>query len=125
MPTDPTQRTAMEIAALTRVLFGVTAPPPVSSLPPEPSELPEPVVDIPVPQEIPAPQPVASPAPVAPASLPMPEVPVPDIPMPDIPVVASLPVPATDNTAEPPREAPRRPAGPSPELLQEIAFLED
>jgi hypothetical protein len=98
-------RIAVEMAALTRVLFGVRppvqAPPQLGPAVPEPvrpPEQPTPVVRIPTP----------------PASL----------PMPGIPVVAPVPNP-TGGTPEPTREIPRRPAGPSLELLQEIAFLEE
>lgn len=118
------RRTAMEMAALTRVLFGVAGPLQTSSEPgPPPAEAPAPapeqvappvvpqpstpVVGIPFPQGIPVPQPEASPAPapVVPTSLPLPEIPV--------------------DASEPARETQRRPVGPSLELLQEIAFLEE
>jgi hypothetical protein len=101
-------RIAVEMAALTRVLFGVRppvqAPPQLGPAAPEPAippEQPTPVVRVP-------------PPPAPPASL----------PMPGIPVVAPVPNP-TAGTPEPTREIPRRPAGPSLELLQEIAFLEE
>jgi hypothetical protein len=96
---------ATEMAALTRVLFGVhppiPAPPQLGPAAPEPAgppEQPTPAVRVSVP----------------PASL----------PVPGIPVVAAAPNPA-GSTPEPAREIPRRPAGPSLELLQEIAFLEE
>lgn len=98
-------RIAVEMAALTRVLFGVRspiqAPPQLGPAAPEPASPPEqptPAVGVSVP----------------PASL----------PVPGIPVVAPVPNPA-GSTPEPTRGIPRRPAGPSLELLQEIAFLEE
>lgn len=128
-PDDPmdapgTRSAVSEMAALTRVLFGVSAPlrtttQPDASLPeapPHPAVHSVPVTGIPVPDGTPAARPVASaaPIPVAPASLPVPE----------IPVLASVPEPA-ERATEPARESPRRPAGPSLELLQEISFLEE
>lgn len=117
--------TAAELAALTRVLFGVSAPhfePPVLTAPREApahrAEPSTPVTTIAVPDPIPAPQPrVYAPAhagQAAPTSLPVPELPVP----------AAVTHPA-ENSVPAPRETYRRPAGPSLELLQEIAFLED
>lgn len=126
MDASVARRTALEMAALTRVLFGVTVPrqipielgpPPAEAPAPSPEQLAAPapkalqpptqVTGLPVPQEVPVPQAEPSPAlaPVAPTSIPLPEIPA--------------------DTSEPARETQRRPVGPSLELLQEIAFLDE
>lgn len=132
------RRTAREMASVTRVLFGVTAPPTsalpesrFSDAPVHPSQRPVPVTSVPVLRGIPAPQPVPQPVP-QPDPLPVassaptqvPPVPPASLPVPEVPVLSS--VPASEGfVAEPARETSRRPAGPSLELLQEISFLEE
>nr|MCW2728367.1 hypothetical protein [Aeromicrobium sp.] len=125
MDASVARRATLEMAALTRVLFGVTAPLQTSmqpdssdtAAPADPPAQSVPVTGIPVPRGIPAPQPTAPTAPTAPAA-------PASLPVPDIPVLASVPAPA-EGATEPARETPRRPAGPSLELLQEISFLEE
>ena len=164
LPTEPTshtpaesmdapgaRRTATEMAALTRVLFGVPGPlqkpadpsPPPNEAPmlsteqvsaeqvaapplaPQPSP-PAPAVGIPVPHGIPVPQPAASsphPPVAAPAEPGLPAVAPESIPVPEIPSVTSAT--GSGENLEPAREAQRRQVGPSLQLLQEIAFLEE
>lgn len=182
MDVSAAQRTASELGALVRVLFGVAVhqapaetdhttdrttddamvqPEPIAppapaydaAAPPQPSPpvapaaaapIPAQVASIPVPTvpTVPVPPVSPSPAPAAPGSLPVPgiAIPVPEIHVPE----ASLPEdprPAAEGhdleaepepepeldeiIAEPARETPRRPGGPSSELLQEIAFLDE
>lgn len=136
------RRTIGEMSALVRVLFGVNESsdePPAAELPPmeEPQSIPE----HPAPPSLPAPSrsddltsvraiPLAGHAPSVdldpdlPAEEPRAAVST-SLPFSDIPLADSLPGPAASSTRESSGAPHRRLAGPSPELLEEIAFLEE
>lgn len=133
-----------DLTALVRVLFGVGGLPPVSLVsgpsadapPPrdQPPSLSVPAASATSPEPEPerrrapaiplsAPSPIQTPAPGPKANEPRPTAP-PSLPFSDIPVADSLPGPATQSA--PDGAAPlRRPGGPTPELLDELAFLDE
>lgn len=136
MDASVARSTAGDMSAVVRVLFGVGEPQQVSLV----------ADSAPAPQEPRPTLPVATPEPegrrqhTIPLSAPSPilhspdrpleaeEAPAPtsaSLPFSDIPVADSLPGPATHSATDPAPGTLRRPGGPSLELLEELAFLDE
>lgn len=149
---DPSiAETAADMQALVRVLFGVgglervsliadpeptPAPAPAPSPGPVPHDRPPTQSEAAAPPTLPAPPPHPEPeperrsAPTIPLSGPSPLsgapfLPSAALPFSDIPVADSLPGPTTHRATDAAGTTHRRPGGPTPELLEELAFLDE